>query len=455
MNHKKDDNIVRGAAIVSVGTFISKLLGAIYRVPLTNLIGAFGLGLYQTVFPVYALLLDFAGAGVPSALSKLISSSSEEQKSLRAREYLNSSIRLLTVFGIFFSVFLIVSGKFIATLQGNSDAYFAYIALAPSVFLVSVISCFRGYFQGLMNMMPTAISQITEQTVKLFFGLLLSYIFMPNIPLAVAGTTFAITLSELFALVYLALKYKKSKNIDGLKYNFEKVRFKSHAKTILKTVVPITLIGIAIPFSQVIDSFLTVNILSTYRTDATVLYGLLTGVAATVVNLPVSICYGVATVAIPAVASGKKEKDKNARAKKTVALTLIIALPCALIFFIFAPLVIRILFGSLSGMEKSVAINLLHITAPNVIFLSLLQTCNAVLIGKGKLYTPLISMSIGITVKTVLNIILLKIPELNVYGGAIALIACYFFTCLINLILIFKPKVKNESKRACRRQYAS
>ncbi len=450
----KKDNIVRGAVIVGVSTFISKLLGAIYRVPLTNLIGAFGLGLYQMVFPVYALLLDFAGAGVPSAMSKLISSLSGDEKSLRAKEYLNSSIRLLAVFGVFFSVALLLTGKFIASLQGSPKAQFAYIALAPSVLLVSIISCFRGYFQGQMNMTPTAVSQIIEQTVKLLFGLMLPYLLMPNVALAVAGTTLAISFSELFALLYLVIEYKRKNKFFNLKYSFDKVRFKSQVKEILKTTIPITLIGIAIPFSQVIDSFLTVNLLNTYRTDATALYGLLTGVASTIINLPVSICYGVAMVAIPSVASEKNVTEKNKRALKSVSLTLIVALPCALIIAVFAPQIIKILFGRLSGTERVTAINLLRVTAPNVIFLSLLQTSNAVLIGKGKLYAPLISMSVGIIIKTVLNVILLKIPELNVYGGATALIACYFFASLINLILIFRKQVKNESKRTCRRQYA-
>lgn len=450
----KKDNIVRGAAIVGASTFIAKLLGAIYRVPLTNLIGAFGLGLYQMVFPVYALLLDFAGAGVPSATSKLISSLSEDEKSLRSKEYLNSSIRLLSIFGIFFSTALILTGKLIATLQGSPKAHFAYIALAPSVLLVSIISCFRGYFQGQMNMTPTAVSQIIEQIVKLVFGLILSYLLMPNVALAVAGTTLAISFSELFALLYLVIEYKRKNKYQKIKYSFDKERFKSQAKEILKTTIPITLIGIAIPFSQVIDSFLTVNILNSYRTDATALYGLLTGVASTIINLPVSICYGVAMVAIPSVAAEKNVYEKNRRAKKSVLLTLAVALPCALIIAVFAPLIMRILFGRLSGAERVTAINLLRTTAPNVIFLSLLQTTNAVLIGKGKLYTPLISMSVGIVIKTTLNIILLKIPELNVYGGATALIACYFFACLINLILIFRKQVKNESKSTCRRQYA-
>lgn len=450
----KNKTIFRGALVMGVGTFISKLLGAIYRVPLTNLIGAFGLGLYQTVFPVYSLLLDFSGAGIPSAMSRLISLGGEENKLKRAQSYLNSSLRLLFFFGLFFSLFMIIFSNAISVLQGNANARLAYIALAPAVILVSLLSCFRGYFQGQMQMSPTAISQIIEQIVKLVFGLLFAYLLMPSVPLAVAGATFAISLSELVALIYLVIKYKKHKRSFGLACNFNRSNFKAQAKTLIKNTVPITLIGIAIPLSQVIDSFITINLLRSYRSDAIVLYGLLTGVVATVINLPVSICYGVATVAIPAVASEKEELSKNKRSLKSVFLTLVVALPCALLIAILAPLIVRVLFNGLSVREKITSINLLRITAPNVIFLSLLQTTNAVLIGKGKLYTPLFSMGVGIVIKTILNLILLKIPELNVYGGATALIACYFFACLINLILIFKPKVKDESKRTCRREYA-
>ena len=452
---KSKNSLIRGAFSLGAGAFVAKLLGALYRVPLTNLIGGFGLGLYQMVFPVYALLLDFSGAGVPSALSKIISSGGEDDKHDRAHSYLISSIKTFLVFGIVGTLIMAVFAKPLARFQGNKDAFYGYLFLSPAILLVSIISCFRGYFQGLMSMTPTAVSQIIEQAVKLALGLFFVSLFVKNIPFAVAGATFAITLSELTALIYLYATYLKNKKKLSLKFAFNKNAFKSQSKTIIKTAVPITLIGIMIPLSQVVDSFLIVNVLGAYRTDATALYGLLSGVVSTVINLPVSICYGVAMVAIPAVSACKTETDKNKNAVRTLFLTAAFAIPCVIFLAIFSRFTVGLLFGGLSPMEKITATNLLKISAPTVLLLSVVQTSNAILIGKGKLYQPVISLGIGVAVKVVLNLLLLSIPEINIFGGAVAVIACYFTVCLINLIMIFKLKVKNESKRAYRRQYAS
>ena len=448
-------SIFSGAAFLALGAFTSKALGALYRIPLTNVLGGTGLGLYQMVFPVYALLLDFSGAAVPGAISKLIASEKEQDKERRAYAYLKSSIRLLLFFGLIGSTLMIVLSKPLSKLQGAPDAFLAYVFLSPAVFLVSLISCLRGYFQGLMNMIPTALSQVIEQVVKLVFGLFLANLFIYNTPKAVAGATFAITISEAVALLVLFILYLVRKKKLGLRFAFNNYEFKSQAKSIIKTTVPITLIGILLPFSQVIDSFLTVNLIGSYRGDATALYGIFGGAVMTVINLPVSICYGVSTVAIPAVSASKTQREVDKNSSKALLLTIAVALPCVIFVAVGAPFIINLLFRNLPQTEKAVAVNLLRITSPCILTLSTVQTSNAVLIGKGRLYTPVTSLFFGVLVKTALNILLLKIPSLNIYGGALALNACYFTVCLINLILIFNLKVKNASKRPCNRQVAS
>ncbi len=453
---KKNKIILNGAIALGAGAFISKLLGAIYRIPLTNIIGGTGLGLYQMVFPVYAVLLDFSGAGVPSALSKIISANkSLENKYQNAENYLKSSIKILTIIGILGSVLMVAFSKLLATVQGNESAFLGYLAISPAIFLVAIISCYRGYFQGLMDMRPTAISQILEQVVKLIFGLLLAYLFRHSLALSVAGATFAISLSELLAVIYLQNKHKCFNKKLLPYFTFDKEKHKQRVKEIIKTTLPITIIGIIIPLSQVIDSFIIINVLNGYRQDATALYGLLSGVASTVVGLPVSVCYGISAVAIPAVSSSKTEKQKNANALKAILLTLAVALPCAIVCYFFAPLIISILFRRLPFAEKTISINLLKTISPCVVLLSLLQTGNAVLIGKGKLYKPVFSLVIGVVVKIIVSVVLLKNPTLNIYGGAIGVIACYFVASLINFIMIFKLKVNYERKTTCRREYAS
>lgn len=453
--HMKEKNfIVNGALLLGIGTLIAKILGAVYRIILTNQIGALGLGLYQMVFPVYTLLLDFSGAGLPSALSRLISGF-EQDKDNKAKRLLKNSIKLFSIFGLFASLFMALFSFKIAKFQGNTNASLAYLFLSPAIFFVAIISCFRGYFQGYMNMVPTSVSQIIEQIIKLFAGFLLIRFFLPNIPLCVGGATLAITFSELITLIYLIILYRNKNKKLRFEGADSRDSFVLDSKKIISNTLPITLVGIMIPLSQVVDSFLTINIISKYSSNATTLYGLLSGACMSVINLPVSLCYGIATVAIPAISSVKDEKLKQNRSKKVITITVLIALPCSLLLTLFSPLVIKILFNRLSLSEKVVAIKLLKLTSPCVIFLSVLQASNAILIGKGKLYTPVITLLIGIIVKTVLNLILLNVQKINIYGGAISIIACYFTTCLINLILIFAKRVRNESIRVKGGQYAN
>ncbi len=444
------NTIVRGATALAVGAFLAKLIGAIYRIPFTNLLGGEGLGLYQMVFPVYCVLLDFAGAGVPNAISKIISGYKGKDEKAYAKNVLINSLKLLTILGAVGSALMLLLSLPLSSLQGNKNAYLGYVFLSPAVLTVSLISCFRGYFQGKMKMTPTAVSQVIEQLVKAGIGILAVYLLLPNIPLAVGGATFAVTLAEIVALLYLVIAYRKTKPI-GVKY--DKGTFIPQSKVIIKTTVPITLIGIIIPLSQVIDSFLIVNIIGAYRQDATALYGLLTGTAMTVINLPVALCYGFASVAVPAVSGESDQTERKKKATKTLLLTLLVSVPCALICLVFAPLITDILFRALPQTEKLTTVTLLRLLSPVIVLLSFLQTENAVLIGNGKLYRPLLSMGIGVAVKIIISVILLPMPKINIYGGAIALIACYLVAVLVNLTMIFKKDRGYGTHKLAKRQF--
>lgn len=443
---KKDIVVFKGAFTLAFGTFLAKLIGALYRIPLTNYLGSYGLGLYQMVFPIYTLLLDFSGAGTPNAISKVISSFDGDNKENYSYNILISSKKLLLKFGLIFSSILALLSYYIAIAQGNRDCFVAYIFLSPSILLVCLISSYRGYFQGLMNMKPTSISQIFEQIFKLIFGLIFTYLFRNNVVLAVAGATFAITLSELIALIYLYYVFLCNKKRYSILLNFDKHLSSKNTKSLIKIMIPVTLIGITMPLSHVIDSFMIVNILSKYNDNATSLYGILTGVVGTIINLPVALCYGIACVTVPAVSREKNEKKQNRMSIKVLCFTLIFSIPFILAFIFFPNIVISVLFRKLTESDKSIAISLLKMMSINVFLISMLQTQNAVLIGMGKIYCPLISMTLSIVAKILINYFLLNNTSFGIYGGAIGLISCYFLADLINLFMIFVLKVKNANK---------
>lgn len=427
--------ILSGASFLGVSAFVSKLLGALYRIPLTNLIGAKGLGIYQMIFPVYTVLLDFAGAGAPNAISRLIASEKNVDKEAHALNLLKTSVKLFSVLGLFGTAIMLFFSYFISKLQGNVNATLGYVFMSPAIFFVSLIACFRGYFQGLADMKPTAISQILEQAIKLVFGLGLVALFMPNVNLAVGGMTIAVTISEGVSLIYLYFLSRRRKSKLNLSVEEERVN-KRQIKRLVKTAIPISLIGVMLPLSHFIDSFLIVNLLSKYSDNATAVYGLYSGSAYTVISLPISMLYGLGVSAIPQISDSKTTEEAKNKALKILSINLLIAIPVSIITFFSSDVIVKILFGALAEKERGLVSNLIKAMSVNVILLSFTQSSNSALIGSGKLYQPIISLSIGISIKTFIEIMLLNNPSVNIYGAVIGSIACYFIVSLVNLNLI-------------------
>lgn len=434
-------SLFSGAATLGAAAFIAKLLGAIYRIPLTRIIGAEGLGIYQMIFPVYTLLLDFSGAAVPNAMARIISSfrGSCEEKYRHAVKTLKASVSFFAVFGLITSAGTLAFSGYIAKAQGNAGATLSYMAISPSVFLVCIVCCYRGYFQGLSDMTPTAVSQVAEQTVKLAAGLLLAWLFMPDIELAAAGAAAAVTFSEIAATAYVIIKYKRrEKRLAFRDLGFTNGERRNYIKKILRFTVPIAFTGMILPLSKVADSFIIINVIGGYAENATALFGLYSGVAVTVVGLPVAICYGIATAAVPAVSA----ENGAGNAAKSILLTVFISSVCSVGCFAFAPLIIRILYGYLSAENRATAVTLLKISSPCVVLLSVLQTVNAVFIGKGRPKTPLTGLIFGVAVKITIELLFVKDPAVNIYGAAYAAIACYFTAVLVNLICLARASGK-------------
>ena len=274
--NKNQGGFLKSVFILSLGGFIAKLLGAFYRIPLTNIIGSYGMGIYQLVFPLFSLLLTNSTAGIPVAVSKLVAEKAAVGQHKQAHKVFNTALVMLATFGLIGSALLFFLSNNIAALQGNGDAATAYKIIAPSVFLVCIISAYRGYFQGLMQMSPTAVSQIVEQVVKMTVGLVCAIKFMPDVIKSVNFAILGVTLSEVAATVLLFVMYlfQKRKKTDDVG-NLQPFDRKKTVKSLLILCLPITLSGLIIPLTQLVDSVLVLNILKT--SNATELYGLWAG----------------------------------------------------------------------------------------------------------------------------------------------------------------------------------
>lgn len=417
------DKFLKNAFIISAGGFISKFMGALYRMSLTNIIGCKGIGLYQLVYPFYSLLLTVSASGVPSAIAKMVA----DKSNFGGKGIYFSGIKLFSFIGIIGSILLATFAFPISSAQGESDIYSGYLLIAPSVFLVSAMSVYRGWFQGKNNMIPTAVSEIVEQSVKIVFGLFFGLLFRDDVYKAVCFILLSVTLSEAVALVYMYSSFKR------IQYNLPLYVLSVGYGKVLKTSLPVTLSSVVLPFSLMADSFIIVKILKKYSFDALSLYGLFSGGAVTLINLPVSVCYGLAAAVIPKIASSDGIKDKNRSVYFSLAVTLTISVPCAIALFVLSPVAVNIVFGRFGDEEKNILVNLVKISSVSAITLSGTQTLSACLTAKGKAGFSAVSMFVSVLVKTGLLFIL--IDEKNgIYGAAYAVNICYFIAFMLNFM---------------------
>lgn len=430
---KFKNKLLGGALVLSLGGFLTKLLGAVYRIPLTSILGAEGIGLYQMVFPLYAMLLTLSSTGVPSGISKLIAEGNEPKTVLK------SALKVFLVLGLIGSLVMAVFSFKLAKLQGNINAGLCYLTLSPSVLLVSVISCFRGYFQGFSNMKPTAVSQVIEQGVKLVFGLLLCSFFRGNFYLSAALATLSVSISEIVALIYFLTLYKLNDKGKVSRLNID-------VKPILKTVMPITLSTVIMPVTRTIESFLILNVVGSYNVNATSLYGLYSGAVESVISLPISLCYGFAVTAIPVVSALKNSKEAGyKKIKQALIYTLIVAIIFATITYIFSGLGVKILYSGFSLENKEITIKMLRLSSLSVISLPLMQTSAACLNALGKYKVTVFSVSFACGLKLIISLALLFNPEINVFGAIYSDIILYFVACFINIGYIIYTSAKKSA----------
>lgn len=426
----KKNAFLKGAFAVSVGGILAKILGAFYRIPLTNLLGGEGMGIYQMVYPFYCLLLTVSATGIPSALARVVAGAEAEGKDTAAT--LRRALELFAAIGVCGSVVMYLFAPVMSGIQREAGAVAAYRALAPSVALVSVISCFRGWFQGRGKFYPTAASEVIEQAAKTGFGLYFAYTFRENLYLAVAGCLLAVTIGEAVACAYMVMLAYTGRGRKPLYRD----RSASSAAALLRVTVPVTVTAAILPFSNVIDSVLITRLLSRYAANATALYGLYSGAAASLAGLPASVCYGLAAASIPAVSAHYARGEVREGQKSilfSLKCTLFFAVPASAFLFAFAPQICAFVFPSVTGANAEMLAKLLRILAPSSLFLALTQTLSACLTATGKAKISALAMGAAVSVKLGLQAILLLSPKISVYGAAYACTACYFVALLVDL----------------------
>ncbi|MDD4503876.1 MAG: oligosaccharide flippase family protein, partial [Clostridiaceae bacterium] len=191
-------SFIKGAAILAIAGIISKALGAIYRIPLGRIIGSEGMAYYQTAYELYILALTISAYSIPIAISKLVSEKIELGRRDEAHKTFKVALALIGFLGITLSALLFFNAQGFVKAVKNPGAYLAVLCVAPAIFTVSLSGAFRGYFQGMQNMTPSGISQVTEQLARVIFGFILAIMFLPlGYEAAAGGAVFGTTIGGL------------------------------------------------------------------------------------------------------------------------------------------------------------------------------------------------------------------------------------------------------------------
>lgn len=436
---------MQGALILVFANALVKIIGAGFKIPLTYLIHEDGMGLFNTAYTMYTWMFVIATAGLPIAVSKMVSESVARGNRQEAHRVFNVAFYLLSVIGLAGTAALFLGARFFADTLGNSRAYIAIMAVSPALLFVAIMSAYRGYFQGLQNMIPTAISEVIEALGKLVIGYFLAYLWISEgVEYASAGAVLGVSTGSFLGAVGLYIIYKVShkrlvSEMHSSQEYTQKVRSRRRiVSELIRIALPITIGASVFSLTNVIDLAMIMNRLKSIGLDqvqVSMLYGSYSGYAVPLFNLPPTITVALSVSIVPAIASALAVNNIKLAKKTTesaLRLTLLFALPSAVGLSLLSEPILQLVYKNTSATVS------LSILAVAVVFVSLVLVTNAILQATGKVMIPVRNMLIGGAIKVIINYILVGNPDININGAPIGTNLCYITILILNLIAVKK-----------------
>lgn len=454
MSKKKEASFVKGAIILAMSSIIVKVIGAVFRIPLTNLVGEYTMGLYSMAYRYYSILLTIATAGIPIAISKMISESRALDRPRETNKIFKTAMGLCLTIGLVGMLVLIIFSEELALATNDINAVPSIIALAPAVLFMACTAAFRGYFQGHENMVPTGLSQIIEALSRLFIGLFLAWLLLSRgmsgkyisagiITGITAGTVLTVILMLFFAV-------RKRRGEGKLPDNGGEIRKSSQIlSALLKIAVPVTLGSLVMNITSAIDMFLITNRLAAlgYESEVTTsMFGIYENYALPIFNLVPSIIISLNVSVTPTISAAHAVGDREKLTKTLLSalrIVVIFTLPAAVGISVLSQPILSILYKSQA--DVAVAAPVLTILGVASFFLCASSLTSTSMQALGHATIPLVTMLVGAVVKVIANYVLIAIPGIELSGAAIGTVLCYVIITVLNMICLarlvgFKPK---------------
>lgn len=437
---QKQNSFFGGAAILAAGILIVKLIGMFYKIPLINIIGEAGAADFNNAYNIYAVLLTVSTAGLPVAVSKLVSEANALDRRNQVRRTFRLALVLFLALGLISFLVMFFRADTLAGMMNDSKAAAGIRALAPAVVCVGCLAALRGYSQGHSNMAPTSVSQIIEALCKLVVGLGLAFWLVkqgkdPDV--AAAGAITGVTVGTVVALAYMVLDFLLSRGREDIRGTDRPDSAGSILVNILKIAVPITLSSSMVGIVTVIDSSLVQgqlqSALDLTEQASRTLYGNYSG-ALNIYNLPTSLMAAITASVIPAVSAALARRDRRGAARITgsaLRITALLSFPMGVGLFVLGTPIIRLLFPKLNVAVAGPLLSTLGIATP---FVCMVLVCNSVLQAHGFINLPVIVMVLGGIVKIVNNYNL--VGAIGIAGAPVGNILCFGLALVLDLVVI-------------------
>ncbi len=440
-----------GVLVLSLSTFAVKIIGLAYKIPMLDLLGAEGMGYFNSAYEIYALLCIIATAGLPIALSMMVSVDLERGDIGALKRVYRGAMMLFVALGTVGGAIMLAFADRIAELIENPMAAPCIRAIAPALVCVCISSAVRGYFQGLGNMTPTALSQLIEAVGKLALGVLFSWCAIRagyDTAHAAAFGILGLSAGTLISAVYLLI-VKLCRDKIGREAQLERIAHKPQANSgygiseLIRLAIPITLSSTVLGITRIADMALIMRRLQDIgysAAGANVIYGSYTTLAVPIFNLLPSLITPLALAVVPRLSAARlREGEQGAEDIVGIALriSVLFSMPASVAIAVYARQMLEILFSG-EGEAIAIAAPLLAALGASVLFSCLITATNAILQAYGKAHVAMISMSIGAALKIASAYALIGIEEVGAYGAPLSTLLCNVTISAINFYFINK-----------------
>ena len=437
---KKQQNFLQGTAMLAMATAIVKVIGALYKIPLNAIIGEQGFSYFNTAYEIYNVLLMISTAGLPVAMSRMISQASSLGHYNQVRRVYSTARTIFLALGISGSFLMTVFCRQLAAFQEQPDAWAAIGCLGPCVLLICIMSTFRGFFQGQSNMLPTSISQVLEAITKLIVGIVAAVgllKFTGSIPLAAGGAILGVTASCLLSAMYLFGCFRRS--FKDLPITDEGVTsFGQTAKGLMIIAIPITVGSAGLQILTMLETKLYMGQLLNLgytQGQADTMKGIY-NMTQTIYNMPCAFITPITISIIPAITSHLTLEDwKGAKGteESAVRVMALISMPCAFGLSTLAGPVTGLL-GGYTGADLTLSTTLMSLMGFNIIFNAIVLLTNAMMQAHGHAVVPVVNMFLSGIMRLGVVYMLTGNPNIGIVGTPIGAMLCFLCIAVLNVI---------------------